>query len=147
MPPVSKRPDKNRLAMLYVRQGKTQADIGREYGVTRVTVSRWLAAYGLRQQRPLWPARTVARVRLHYVELGRTLRETADQVGITKGVVANIVSANGWEPHPKGGRTPAETEDRVVQLRREGLTLSEIASHLHLSPSGVHKILHRRQSP
>ena len=141
-------------------EGLMDVEIARQLGIARSTVGRLRRALGLETHRPVREdqpksggARAARLRELHAA--GLTDQEIADQLGSTRtavyqartraGLPINRVQLTPRKPRERSQRhdhTPA-----VAQLVTEGLTDSEIADRLTLSPSHVGTLRRRAGLP
>jgi DNA-directed RNA polymerase specialized sigma24 family protein len=72
------------------------------------------------------------------VRRATTARETAKRLGIAPRTVRNIIA----EPRSEFEARAAERRERVIALRREGLTYAQIAAEVGMTVGGVGTVLH-----
>lgn len=76
-------------------------------------------------------------------ESGKSFLEIADVVNRTTSVIHYVISEGRplWKALKKNASATKKRRDRILELRRNGKTLSDIASVMRLSKTSVHRVL------
>lgn len=131
-----KTPDHIRdAAIADYRAGATQKDIAEKYGLGHATVSRIMAAAGVRRTRET-PSEALAAAAADYIESGENAKVVAKRHDISENALRVELKKRGLT-RPSGSQVNAPTRRAVVADYANGLPMRDITQQHGVSATAV----------
>ena len=146
------------LRELYVNQQLTTRELASKLGVDKSRILRALATAGIpaRPREIKRPRSNAAGITVElltnlYSEPGMTIRQAANQLGVSNDFIARRLIENGVAPSgrvgPRRKHPNAKLCMEVSQLYNGGMAIRKIAGNLEISQATVRKALHATKTP
>lgn len=98
-------PAKEVLENLYLSEKMSMKNIGDMFGISRITVSKWLKNYGIptKNKNEIYEAKLISEDELHqlYNIQGKSLKQIAERYDVSKKTVVNYMERYGMRRRPK----------------------------------------------